>query len=166
MRKLVLLLFGYIIVLPCVAREFSYAYEGHILTYTVLDEDAKTCEVKAGYFDSALRDYVSCNVVAGDLIIPSLAIDKDNSYKVVAVGRYCFFSCTELRSVVVPETVKDLGENAFCYCYGLMSVHLPDCLTEIKRSLFLECISLESITIPEHVSIIEDFAFSRCMSLK
>ena len=55
MKRILLILF---IILPSAlvseARDFEYTYEGKTLTYTVIDEESKTCETKAGrgYFGS------------------------------------------------------------------------------------------------------------------
>ncbi|MCM1516983.1 MAG: hypothetical protein NC080_11360 [Paraprevotella sp.] len=52
-------------VLPAWAEDFTYAYEGRTLTYTILDEEAKTCELKCGSGSRA------GNNVSGKLVIPS-----------------------------------------------------------------------------------------------
>lgn len=53
MKKTLLALLGVLLAQPVIAqdledeaRDFTYEYEGQTLTYTVLDEDAKTCETK------------------------------------------------------------------------------------------------------------------------
>ena len=66
MKKFLLLLLGAILSLPVMARDFTYKYEGQTLTYTVIDEDAKTCMTKAGG-----GVYSPGNNVSGDLVIPS-----------------------------------------------------------------------------------------------
>ena len=47
MKKFTLLLTAALFVLPSLARDFEY----NGLTYTVLDEDTRTCETKAGIYD-------------------------------------------------------------------------------------------------------------------
>lgn len=47
MKKALLMLLGALLALPSLARDFTYTYEGQTLTYTVLDEEAKTCATKA-----------------------------------------------------------------------------------------------------------------------
>ena len=50
MKRLYSLLLSIILSLTyaATARDFTYTYEGQTLTYTVIDEDAKTCATKAG----------------------------------------------------------------------------------------------------------------------
>ncbi len=57
---------GLMLTLPALASDFTYTYAGQALTYTVLDEAAKTCETKAGTnWDNA------GNSVSGSLILTS-----------------------------------------------------------------------------------------------
>ena len=43
MKKILLSALGVLFALPGLAQNFTYEYEGQTLTYTVLDEEAKTC---------------------------------------------------------------------------------------------------------------------------
>lgn len=49
-QKILLFLLGSLLSLSAMARDFKYTYEGQTLTYTVIDEEAKTCETKEGYY--------------------------------------------------------------------------------------------------------------------
>lgn len=42
MKKFLLSMLGVLLALPGIARDFTYEYKGQTLTYTVIDEDAKT----------------------------------------------------------------------------------------------------------------------------
>lgn len=92
MKKLLLTILGLLLVLPVMARDFTYTYEGQTLTYTVLDEDAKTCQTKAGYKSGS---YYAGNEVSGDLVIPSVVKDaSDCEFTVTSIGDYAFFFIT------------------------------------------------------------------------
>ena len=145
---------------PAIPREFQYEYEGQTLTYTVIDEDAKTCKVKEG-----ASAYNPGNYVSGKLIIPSIAIDGGVQYTVTSIGDYAFTSCERLTSVTIPESVKSIGEAAFNYCQSLTSVTIPESVTSIGNRAFYWCRTLPSLTIPNRVKSIGDSAFSSCESL-
>ena len=63
-----------------------------------------------------------------------------------------------IESVVIPETVKELGYNAFANCKKLKSVTLNEGLESILDSAFFMCPSLKKIRIPKSVTSISQFA--------
>lgn len=87
------------------ATDFEYEYKGQKLTYTVLDEAAKTCAVKAGTNKTASQS------VTGALEIPATASDGTNEYTVTEVGTYAFLKNAELTSVTFPSTLT--GQRIF-----------------------------------------------------
>lgn len=66
--------------------------------------------------------------------------------------------------VVIPEGVKEIGDEAFTGCEGLASVTIPESVRKISHYAFGEC-SLQSVTIPESVQSIEGMAFCECKNL-
>lgn len=79
----------------------------------------------------------------------------------------CAFSDQQnLEGIVIPDTVKIIGESAFGYCGNLKSVSIGNGVTDIGSSAFDECISLENITIPDSVTRISDYCFRGCTALK
>ena len=112
---------------PTFARDFTYTYKGQTLTYTVLDEDAKTCETKQG-----VDEYYPGNPVYGSLVIPETAIDGNGmSYTVVKIGRNGF-SQTSLSSITIPESVTSIEDYAFYYCRDIEgNLIIPNSVTSI-----------------------------------
>ena len=130
---------GVLLSLPVLARDFSYAYEGQTLNYTVIDEEAKTCMTKAGdYFGDTAG-----NEVSGDLVIPSRVSDGEAIYTVTSLGEYAFGWCSGLTSVTIPEGVTSISEYAFSWCSGLTSVTIPEGVTSIGDYAFSECSGLK-----------------------
>ena len=161
MKKFLLSMLGVLIALPGIARNFTYEYEGQTLTYTVIDEDAKTCKTRDGYYDLYLRPG---NYVSGTLVIPSVAKYGDIEYTVTAIGEKAFYECRQLTSVTIPESVITIGANAF-YRSGLTSVTIPNSVTSIGTYAFSQCSRLTSVTIPNSVTSIEKRVFSGCIGL-
>ena len=112
--KQIIFLFVMLMALPSFARDFEYTYEGQTLTYTVIDEEARTCKTKEG---SYFGDYG--NFVEGDLIIPEIVKDGENEYSVISIGEYAFYGCSGLASVTIPESVTSIGNYAFYGCSSL-----------------------------------------------
>jgi hypothetical protein len=68
-------------------------------------------------------------------------------------------------TVVIPENVKIIGDNAFSGCIGLTGVVMHNNLTQIGQYAFFNCSSLTIVTIPESVESIGHFAFKDCSKL-
>lgn len=82
------------------------------------------------------------------------------------IGASAFYTCHNLTSVTIPNSVTSIEYAAFCNCSSLTRVTLPDSLTSIGESAFAGCTSLTSVTIPDSVPGIGASAFSACYSLK
>ena len=97
--------------LPIFARDIEYEYMGQTLTYSVLDENAKTVETKAGGHYTGPGHNVK-----GELVIPSQIEDGDDIYTVTSIGEYSFENCTKLTSISLPDDLKSIGAYAFDNC--------------------------------------------------
>ena len=71
---------------------------------------------------------------------------------VTKIGDEAFCSCDALTTVVLPSTVTEIGENAFSSCEKLSSINLPEGLTSIGKNAFYITPSLKDITIPSTVT--------------
>lgn len=132
MKKLLLTLLGAILALPGIARDFTYTYEGQTLTYTVLDETAKTCQTKAGEGTTSGNP----STLSGELIIPSTANDGTNNYTVTAVGDLSFYKNSNLTAVTIPGSVTTIGNSAFYMCIKLDKITLNEGLVTISDRAF------------------------------
>ncbi len=97
----------------------------------------------------------------GNIVIPEKVKHNGKTYKVTAIDRETFMGNRELESVIIPKSVKTIGNGAFAQCYSLKNVVLPPALTEIGNYMFAES-NLTEITIPEKVKSIGQSAFSNC----
>ena len=98
--------------------------------YTI-NSDGATCNV-SGYTDAC----------SGAIVIPSTIEGKT----VVAVNDYALAYSTQITSIVLPNSVRIIGEGAF--------------MDDGTRSS-----TLESVTLPEGLEVIEGFAFEHCINL-
>lgn len=163
MKKLLLLLLGVLIALPSMARDFTYEYEGQTLTYTVIDEEAKTCGTKAGYPEYYGSDELKPgNVVFGSLILPAHPKDGDVEYTLISIFKCSFIYCGDLTSVEIPNSVQTIESSAFLWC-SLTSVEIPNSVTDIRWGAFENCRSLTSVIIPNSVTAIASSTFDICI---
>ncbi len=122
--------------------------------------------------------------LSGSLRIPS----SINDVPVGAIG-YEAFSGSNLTAVVIPESVKvigekafassdmlevitfsqgleEIGDHAFFHCDGLLKADLPDGIKKIGSSAFYYCKSLVSMRIPSSVTELGMSVFARCYGLE
>ena len=85
---------------------------------------------------------------------------------VVKIFRGAFSCCKYLDNVLIPDSVKLIGNGAFYACDNLKNIKLSSNLKKIEEDTFSRCNSLETIEIPDSVEEIEGMAFLRCPSLK
>ena len=81
------------------------------------------------------------------------------------IGDYAFQLCTGLTSVSIGSSVTDIGSGAFYGCTGLTSVVIPNSVTSVGGSAFKDCTGLTSVVIPNSVTSIGDYAFYGCTRL-
>lgn len=79
-----------------------------------------------------------------------------------------YIDCINLRRIILPDNIKEIGENAFSYAINLEYINLPSSLRTIGEAAFSDCISLKTdpLIIPEGVEKISDYLFSNCEALK
>ena len=151
------------VVPPAIARDFTYEYEGQTLTYTVLSEEDKTCEVKQ------YSNNTSGDVFMGTVVIPVTVSDGANNYTVTTIGESAFYRHSDsqliLTSIELPSSVTTIAPFAFAYRSELKSIKLPSSLTMIGAYAFIGCSELTSIELPGTVTSIGDGVFKSCSNL-
>ena len=84
---------------------------------------------------------------------------------VTNIGDYAFSGCRSLTDIVIPDSVTNIGDYAFWNCRSLTNIVIPDSVTSIGDNAFEYCFSLSNLIIPDGVTSIGDGAFVGCNSL-
>lgn len=84
---------------------------------------------------------------------------------VTSIGQYAFQGCSGLTSIEIPNSVTSIGACAFGGCSNLESIDIPNSVTSIGESAFQYCSNLTSIEIPNSVTSIGRLAFYDCSRL-
>ena len=82
-----------------------------------------------------------------------------------AVGDYVFWALEGLKTIALPDGLKEIGPSAVADCKNLTSVSFPRLLTKIKDSAFAGCSSLTSVSFPKILTEIGGSAFAGCKNL-
>ena len=84
---------------------------------------------------------------------------------VTRIDTRAFYFCRNLQSLTIPSSVTHIGSEAFYFC-GFSSISIPNSVTTIDKGAFHSCENLVEITIPESVTEISDWLFAHCHNLE
>ena len=77
------------------------------------------------------------------------------------IPNYCFYYCSSLNSIKLPNQVKSIKQRAFYYC-KLVSIHIPDSVINIGSEAFRNNSSLTHIYGAKNVESIHHESFTGC----
>ena len=148
MKKLLLLIWGCLTLLPGYSQIFDY----NGISYNITSKSDKTCEVTENHG------------ISGDIIIPETVMYEGTWYSVTVIGYKAFYGCSGLTSVEIPNSVTKIGGSAFSFCSGLTSVTLPGGITSLPSWCFDVCENLKTLIIPQESNItsIDSSTFLAC----
>ena len=76
-----------------------------------------------------------------------------------------FLNCSNLKSVVIGNKIKNIRVSSFNGCSSLKDISLPNSLEIIQNSAFANCKSLVNISLPTKLNTIGGSAFANCSNL-
>lgn len=125
--------------------------------------ESTTVEMKSSkIWDFLAEDYkiIGYHGTERDVVIP----DEIDGVAVKYIGSDVFKG-SDITSVVVPEGVRSIYNDAFASCESLTSVSLPSTLEYIMASAFEGCEKLTDITLPDGLRTLGNYAFEGCTAL-
>lgn len=57
-----------------------------------------------------------------------------------SIAEGTFNDCSSLKTIVIPETVTEIGVSAFKNCQNLETIVIPELVTRIEDSTFFGCV--------------------------
>lgn len=81
------------------------------------------------------------------------------------IARAAFFGNTGLISIILPDSLTLIGEDAFASCPNLTAVTLPDSVKVIPAGCFADCKALRTLNLPVGLEEIGFRAFRGCAIL-
>lgn len=95
---------------------------------------------------------------------------KKGDYSIVipasvkAIGNYAFYNC-KVTSITIPESVKNIGTEAFRFCNGISKYQLHEGLDKVNSHAFDYSDLTGHQTIPSSITYIGEGAFEDCKKL-
>lgn len=153
------------------AYDFSKAYQGQMLYYTVIDSVNHyvmlTCPKDTlipndwpdnwSTFNNSFDGWDNNNRPSGSLILPDTVTHGEISFTVRAIGKAAFYGCP-IFSVVIPNTIDSLGDLAFGNCTYLSNVTFSNTLQHIGKYVF-HSTNLGDVILPASVKSLGIYAF-------
>lgn len=107
---------------------------------------------------------------SGIYVLTSLDLSGTNIYGEVDLTEFANLKSvkaknTKIESIILPDSISKIDNNAFENCKDLTEVTLPEDLTSIEGYAFYNCELLRTITIPSKVTKIGQKAFGNCKRL-
>ena len=124
-----------------------------------LDKENKAAEVTKSKSLYYLNEMIEAN--GGKLEIPSVINVNGEDYIVRSIGDGAFMNLLDTRSLVLPETLVSIGDEAF-YNLGVDSLSIPDNVISIGQKAFKSCDNLKAVNIGKGIKAIGDEAFNGC----
>ena len=133
-------------------------------------------------FSSSTKSISQCSTsINGDLLIPNTvtaiamntfanctgltSVRFEEGSVLTQISDEAFYKCSNLKSIILPDSLTNLGETVFSYS-GLEYIVIPEGITTIKREMFEYCSSLTDVQLPSTITTIEKYGFSFCNSLE
>lgn len=132
--------------------------EGIEVTYRIVSEDNKTCEVGTGL--EAKKAISTATSSGTTMTIP----ENVNGYRVIGISDYAFDSrFGGSTKVILPNSISYIGNRAFSNS-SLTDINMPSSLVSIGAVAFGDC-KIKGIKIPDNVESIGQFAFVNCKEM-
>lgn len=125
-------------------------------------EESFSTEEDFEIYGSVDRELIKYNGNATHVTIPE---------GVTIINERAFEYSEEMRSVIIPDSVKKIEDSAFYGCTNLFSIHfnkvfLHAYVEELGSFCFAHCDSLVNIDIPDSIERIGDYCFDSCSNLE
>ena len=136
-----ILIFAFLFGGCALAYDFSAVCESGQTLYYNITSNTYTVEL---IHQNISEPYYDINPV-GNLVIPENVTFNDVIYSVTSIADSTFYNCSELTSVIIPNSVIRIGNMAFGNCRGLVSVTIPESVERIDNWAFRDCRVLATV---------------------
>ena len=154
------------ILLPALATAHDFEVDG---IYYKINGNEATVTFKGRYCNSFYDEY------SGSVVIPATVTYNETTYPVTSIDALAFFWCTEMTSIVIPNSLTEIGQEAFARCPGLANIVVEsgnprydsrnNCNAIIETTDNTLIVGCKNTTIPNSVTAIGHFAFEGCTEM-
>ena len=140
-------------------NEIEAAVAEQIYTDASGDKFAYEVDETGGY---AITGFISGSDKPHKVEVPS----EIENVEVSGIAAEAFKVSNLISEIVLPSSVKYIGQHAFFGCMYLTNVTMADSVTVIGVGAFESSSALKSITLSKNVTVIADYTFRNCSALE
>lgn len=117
---------------------------------------------------SSRKGFVTYKDEGGEVLLLAYTSSEKEITLPSTVTKICDYAlyCSDVTSVIIPDSVKEIGYNAFKNCANIVGVYIGKGVENIESNAFYACSALKSINIPSNVKTIGSHAFYACTALQ
>ena len=128
---------------------FTEACDGHKYKFFHIADEVRNEENEVIPNPVAVAWGEVASDATGTISIPSTIRSSKTTghevdYNVIAIRKAGFSRCC-FEEVNIPQSIREIGEEAFAYCEHITSIQIPKYITEIAPSTFLDCRELTAV---------------------
>ena len=123
-------------------KQIGLRSDRYPFTYVVINNE---CTVKLLENDGKKISY------DGDVNIPNTISISGDEYKVTKIADKGF-SDSNIRTVILGNSIKEIGNSAFSNCVQLTSINIPESVTSIGSKVFEGCTALTDVLLNSNIA--------------
>ena len=145
----------------------SQTFQYRLLNYEIID--SRTCNL--GVSNNVHGNgAIDPTTISGDIIIPSVVINSNNSHKyhVISTTKFCFRNCTNITGCSLPNTLKIIEQDLFFDDSLITSLIIPSSVEILRYAALSGIYNLKTIIFESgsNLKSIGDSAFAYLRQLK
>lgn len=123
------------------AHDFTMTVDGQKLYFNIRSDKNKTVELT--YKGSIADNTPTC--FAGELTVPEKVRHNEIVYTVTAISPKAFSNADSLTGIILPSSIKYIGDFAFEGCTSLSKVIFPGTEVKFGDGVFFKCDKIRSL---------------------
>ena len=144
-----------------------WVIDGKNTSIKAKDSNGEFIKINLDDFEFTLKDG-TYSVKAGENFNGENIVLPENyrGVPVTEIESGAFYNAKQLKSVIIPNSVKTLGNGCFETCGNLRAVAIGSGIKTIPYSSFKYCSSLERVVIGSNVKSVMNSAFYKCKAIE
>lgn len=118
-----------------------------------------------GFRYAIVNDSVSIYGFDENTLIKLIIPEEIEGLPVTRIANYAFAGSMNIVEVVLPSTIKEIGEGAFYKCERLQKINFPNGLERIERHAFYFAKNLTAVVLPASIIHYDADIFYECYNL-